>query len=541
MGKFNRHLLLSLVIASTLATGCANLGQNASREVAAQQTYQELMADPEHNTAFNEIFSDEDATKRYLQFFTRLGRMYYRNQMLINQFDEKLAAGENPLKSSLYQELWVARNLKDRLEDKLTFHILKLREIELTGSEEDAKKSRIILGSMGRILGRLEDHQKLPFVDVLEQVNSYSISRPTGAKKGRLDRSLDVLKAPMSEFLRPNFEWQEFFDENEQKIEAETESQVKKSGFYKELEATGDSSRTPDSVVVFPSSGKSGNMFGYRLDRGNWALTFDDGPRRETTGELLDFLHDNDFKATFFWLAQNAKRYPDMIYKAQKYKMELANHSYSHANIPKLSRSATYHEIVESTDELEALYNQKVKFFRLPYGAGVNSNSIRQMIAERGMIHVYWSVDSLDWQDKNPRKIYDRVRMQMENEGRGIILFHDIHSQSVEATKLLVRYAQSEGLNFMTMTEAVESINNPGSGDAPQDSYRVRTNLNVRVGYSSNYPKCAVLPAGTIVKVIDQQGSYVRIEVYNPSRTLENDLRDCGGRTMVHRDYIDKN
>lgn len=540
MGKFNRHLLLSLLIAGTLGSGCANFTTDASREVAAQQTYQELMADPGHNTTFNEIFNDEDATKRYLQFFTRLGRMYYRNQMLINQFDEKLAAGENPMKSSLYGELWTARNLKDRLEDKLTFHILKLREVELTGSDEDAKKSRIILGSMGKILNRLEEHQKLPFVDVLEQVNSYSISTPRGAKKGRLDRSLDPLKAPMSEFLRPNFDWQEFFDENAQKIEAETKAQVKERGFYKELEKAGDSSRTPDSVQVFPSSGKSGNMFGYRLDRGNWALTFDDGPRRETTGELLDYLHDNDFKATFFWLAQNAKRYPDMIAKAQKYGMELANHSYSHANIPKLSRSGTYHEIVESTEELEALYNHKVKFFRLPYGAGVNSNSIRQMIAERGMIHVYWSVDSLDWQDKNPRKIFNRVQMQMENEGRGIILFHDIHSQSVEATKMLVRYAQGEGLNFMTMTEAVDSINNPVQADLPENSYRVRTDLNVRVGYSSNYARCAVLPAGTIVQVLSRSESYVKIEVLNPSSALENDLRDCYGKTMVHRDYIDK-
>ncbi len=540
MGKFNRKVILSLILAGTLGTGCANFNSNVAREVAAEQTYQELMQDPQFNTAFQEIFNDEDATKRYLEFFTRLGRMYYRNQMLINKFDEKLDQGENPMKSSLYEELWVARNLKDRLEDKLTFHILKLREVELTGSDEDAKKSRIILGSMGKILNRLEEHQKVPFVDVMERVNAYSITAPKGAKKSGRDRSLDPIKAPMGEFMRPNFDWQEFFDENEDKIQAETESQVKSRDFYKALEKTGDSSRQPNSVLVFPSTSKAGNMFGYRFERGNWALTFDDGPRRDTTGELLDYLHDNDFKATFFWLAQNAKRYPDMITKAQKYGMELANHSYSHANVPKLSKSATHHEIIESTDELEALYGEKVKFFRLPYGAGVNSNSIRQMIADRGMIHVYWSVDSLDWQDKNPRKIFDRVRKQMENDGRGIILFHDIHSQSVEASKLLVKYAQAEGLNFVTMTEAVNAINGPSDIKVPANSYRVRTDLNVRVGYSSNYAKCAVLPTGTIVQVIDQSGTYVKIEVVGASSSLSRDLSDCGGRTMVHRDYIDK-
>lgn len=540
MGKFNRNFLLSLALASVLGTGCANFGTDASREVAAQQSYQELMSNPRYNVAFNEIFSDQDATKRYLEFFTRLGRMYYRNQTLINQFDDKLEHGEEPMKGSLYQEIWVARDLKDHLEDKLAFHILKLRELELAGSDEDAKKARIILGSMGRILSRLEEHQKLPFVDVLERVDSYAVTAPKGAKKGMLDRSLDPIKAPMGEFLRPNFDWQEFFDENQEKIEAETSSVVGKKEFYKEIEKTGDSSRVPNAIIVTPSTGKEGNMFGYRLKRGNWALTFDDGPRRETTSELLDYLHDNDFKATFFWLAQNAKRYPDMIKKAQSYGMELANHSYSHANVPKLSRSGMIHEILESSDDLESLYGQKLKFFRLPYGAGVNSNTIRKMIADRGMIHVYWSVDSLDWQDKNPRKIFNRVQKQMENDGRGIILFHDIHSQSVEASKLLVQYAQQEGLNFMSMSEAVDSINDPEPVKYPAGSYRVRTDLNVRMGYTSSSSKCAVLPTGTIVQVIDRVDNYVRVNVWQPSSALEHDLSDCNGKTMVHKDYIDK-
>ena len=540
MGKFNSKLFISIALLATLGSGCAEFSNSPSREIAAQQSYQELMQNPKYNTAFNEIFSDQDATKRYLEFFTRLGRMYYRNQALINDFDEQLEQGKDPMKSTLYQEIWVARNLKDRLEDKMTFHVLKLRELELTGSEEEAKKSRIILGTVSKILNRLEDHEKVPFIDVIEEINSYSRSIPSHSKKGRSDKSMENIIAPFGEFLRPGFSWEEFYDENAGKIQKATNEQVRNKGFYKEIEKAGDSSRNPDSLLIFPSTGKEGNIFGHRFERGTWALTFDDGPRRETTSELLEYLHDNDFKATFFWLAQNAKRYPDMIRLAQDYDMELANHSFSHANVPKLSRGDVKHEILESTDTLEALYGQKVKYFRLPYGSGLNNSAIRKMIADRGMIHVYWSVDSLDWQDKDPRKIFNRVKKQMEHDGRGIILFHDIHGQSVEASKLVVQYAKREGLRFRGISGIVDELNNKSDIPAPKEGYRVMTDLNVRVGYSTGYSKCAVLPGGTYVKVIDRQGSYVRIEVINPSANLENDLRNCGGNTMVHSDYIER-
>lgn len=509
------------------------------------------MQNPSYNIAFNEIFSDEDATKRYLEFFTRLGRMYYRNQALITEFDAQLDKGMNPLKSNLYQEIWVARDLKDHLEDKMAFHILKLREVELIGTDEDSRKARIILGSMARILEGMEDHEKVPFIDVLTKVNSYVDVRANSRFKSSRERSMSELISPFNNFMKEDFDWAQFFDENGEKIKAETNKRVRSKKFYKEIEEAGDSSRTPNSVLVYPSPGKQGNEFGYRFHKGTWAITYDDGPRSSTTRQIMELLDDANYKATFFWLAQNAERYPDMVELGLRLDMELANHSYSHANIPKLNRRQMQHEIEESTDTLESLYGKKVKLFRLPYGAGVNSDTIRRMIADRQMIHAYWSVDSLDWQDKNPRSIFNRVRKQMENDGRGIILFHDIHNQTVETTRLLIDYAQTEQargarLKFMSMGQALAEVNGEDITPLPSPSvpthtsghYRTSTDLNVRVGFSSSAPKCAVLPYGTAVEVLERRGSYVRVQVLNASYGLSRDLGRCGANTMVHSDYL---
>jgi peptidoglycan/xylan/chitin deacetylase (PgdA/CDA1 family) len=84
------------------------------------------------------------------------------------------------------------------------------------------------------------------------------------------------------------------------------------------------------------------------------------------------------------------------------------------------------------------------------------------MIAAQGMVHVFWNVDSLDWQDKNPPKIINRVNMQMNARGRGVVLFHDIHPTTVTATKTLMQQWQAEKAagkrRFMTVGDAVKLV-----------------------------------------------------------------------------------
>ena len=44
-----------------------------------------------------------------------------------------------------------------------------------------------------------------------------------------------------------------------------------------------------------------------------------------------------------------------------------------------------------------------------------------------------WNIDSLDWADPIPESIAMRVLHELAQKQKGIILFHDIHKQSVLA------------------------------------------------------------------------------------------------------------
>ena len=103
----------------------------------------------------------------------------------------------------------------------------------------------------------------------------------------------------------------------------------------------------------------------------------------------------------------------------------------------------------------------QIKLFRLPYGAGVSVSKIRAKIAEHKMVHVFWSVDTLDWQDKNPQSVYNRALKQMAGQKSGVVLFHDIHPQSVIASTMLMDYfnEHKEKLTVCSVQGIVDQIN----------------------------------------------------------------------------------
>jgi peptidoglycan/xylan/chitin deacetylase (PgdA/CDA1 family) len=55
------------------------------------------------------------------------------------------------------------------------------------------------------------------------------------------------------------------------------------------------------------------------------------------------------------------------------------------------------------------------------------------MLENAHLKSVMWNIDSLDWADPVPSSIADRVLRTVDKEGRGIILFHDIHERTVKA------------------------------------------------------------------------------------------------------------
>ncbi len=225
---------------------------------------------------------------------------------------------------------------------------------------------------------------------------------------------------------------------------------------FQAIKASIRADRSPQSIG--PSSGAGGNINGREFPRGVWSMTYDDGPGGPT-GAILDALRARQMPATFFWLSRLAPNYPSIVQRAKSEGHELANHSHSHANLPTLGESGLDQQILESTRILERTYGQRLRFFRLPYGNGVNKSAIRSRITQAGLVHVMWNVDSLDWQDRNPESCAARTIRQINAQGRGIILFHDVHTTTIRASSIVMDHLRAQGARVVTVGRAVDAVN----------------------------------------------------------------------------------
>lgn len=205
-----------------------------------------------------------------------------------------------------------------------------------------------------------------------------------------------------------------------------------------------------------PSETEQGNVSGEEFPAKVWALTFNNGPHEKITSQIIENLRAANMSATFFQLA--GKNDESGVIKSG---MEIGSLTFGHQDLTKVGLLTLEKEIGVATKELEKSHNIDVKFFRLPYGSGIEVPSIRQQIAKNNLIHAHWNVDSLDWLAQSPDRIISRTKKLMKKTRRdsGIILFHDIHERSVTASREIITFLKEDGRRTCTLGTIVQDMN----------------------------------------------------------------------------------
>jgi len=214
----------------------------------------------------------------------------------------------------------------------------------------------------------------------------------------------------------------------------------------------------PEEPASAPQAGREGEeIFGKSLPKKTVLLTFDDGPHRRYSEEIAAILKQYNAPAVFFNVgrnlgtldAQGAAKLNAGAQVSRKLKdagYVLANHSFSHAQLSKQSGDNLKAEIFNTDKLLKAVDPQRSSLFRFPYGA--RNREGMQLLANAQLKSMMWNIDSLDWADPVPSSIAERVLRSVEKEGRGIILFHDIHERTVKALPAVLERLSAEGYQF---------------------------------------------------------------------------------------------
>jgi len=163
---------------------------------------------------------------------------------------------------------------------------------------------------------------------------------------------------------------------------------------------------------------KGNEVFGDDFPARTVALTFDDGPHPKYTEQVLALLRKYGIRACFFELGANLgsvseagdvslSRAAEVAKRAVEAGHTLANHSFSHPQLPKLPEDQRAREIDRTNLLLERVAGRKAALFRAPYGA--RNHQILEKVKADGLKSVMWNIDSLDWADPIPESIAMRV------------------------------------------------------------------------------------------------------------------------------------
>jgi peptidoglycan-N-acetylglucosamine deacetylase len=179
------------------------------------------------------------------------------------------------------------------------------------------------------------------------------------------------------------------------------------------------------------------------------ALTIDDGPSPVYTPQVLQLLAQYRVTATFSMIGTQVAAYPQLVRKVADAGHVIANHTWTHANLPGLSAPNVASQMTRASAAIQAAAGAAPRLFRAPYGAW--SPAVIQQCERMQMVPLDWSVDPRDWSRPGVASIVSNI---MANTRPGsIILEHDgggNRSQTVAALRIVLPRLLAAGFRFET-------------------------------------------------------------------------------------------
>jgi peptidoglycan/xylan/chitin deacetylase (PgdA/CDA1 family) len=192
---------------------------------------------------------------------------------------------------------------------------------------------------------------------------------------------------------------------------------------------------------------KSTRLLNWRVEgTNNVYLTFDDGPTPEITNKVLEILQSFNVKGTFFCIARNVERHPEIYANILSSGMAVGNHTYSHLNGWKHRKQAYVNDVVLAAEQI------KSKLFRPPYGK-IRNIQARQLAKKFKLI--MWDVLSKDYAYKTtPEQCLNNVKTY--TKAGSIVVFHDsvkAFSKLEYALPKSIEYLLNKGYNLNAVLE----------------------------------------------------------------------------------------
>lgn len=181
------------------------------------------------------------------------------------------------------------------------------------------------------------------------------------------------------------------------------------------------------------------------------SLTFDDGPDEIVTPQIIEILHNYKVKGNFFFIGSEAEKYPQVVMNAYEKENLVSSHSYHHVDLTTLSNAAQVDEINNAGLAIQRIIGKEPAMIRPPYGE--TNEALIENAKDKGYSVIIWSIDTLDWSQKDAENIIKNVTDNLRNGD--IILMHS-DSEKTETAKALptiIEAVQEQGFEIVGLDE----------------------------------------------------------------------------------------
>lgn len=197
-------------------------------------------------------------------------------------------------------------------------------------------------------------------------------------------------------------------------------------------------------------------------------LTFDDGPTKNITPQILDTLRRYNVKATFFEVGSLIEANPDMARRVYEEGHLIANHSNGH-NYEKLYASAEtfINEINQCYETIKTVTDGEEPFrlVRFPGGSYKSSadsyspvkQECKKVLKEHGFYYCDWNalIGDAEGKKKDASQLLEYLKRNIDTDESVVVLMHDAAAKQTTADALgsVIEYLMNEGYSFRRLDE----------------------------------------------------------------------------------------
>jgi peptidoglycan-N-acetylglucosamine deacetylase len=186
------------------------------------------------------------------------------------------------------------------------------------------------------------------------------------------------------------------------------------------------------------------------------ALTFDDGPDRTWTPQLLELLRALEVRATFFVIAPRAAAAPELLARMRDDGHTVGLHCHAHVRHSERDVDWLHDDTRAALDEL-ATGGVRPTLWRTPWGDIAPWTAT--IAREHELRLIRWTADTHDWRGDSAERMLEDTREQLV--AGSIVLAHDGigpgaqrngAAETLRYVELAAAHARARGLRLEALT-----------------------------------------------------------------------------------------